>query len=65
MGNLYQMDSSSAEVARLFKAMSGSAINAPTEIYSGYPGLVVYAPPSQTFSLVRRDSRACHSFIRL
>jgi putative SOS response-associated peptidase YedK len=41
MCNLYRMDKSSAEVARLFKAMDGSNSNAPAEIYPGYPGLVV------------------------
>jgi putative SOS response-associated peptidase YedK len=41
MCNLYRMDRSAAEVARLFKAMSGSSSNAPIEIYPGYPGLVV------------------------
>jgi putative SOS response-associated peptidase YedK len=35
------MDSSTAEVARLFKAMIGSSSNAPAEIYPGYPGLVI------------------------
>jgi len=41
MCNLYRMDRSSAEVARLFRAMEGSASNAPAEIYPGYPGLVI------------------------
>jgi hypothetical protein len=37
------MDSSSAEVARPFKAMIGNSSNAPDEIYPGYPGLIVAA----------------------
>ena len=41
MCNLYKMDKSAAEVARLFNAVEAGASNAPTEIYPGYPGLVV------------------------
>src|SRR5690606_32762006 len=41
MCNLYKMDKSAAEVARLFGAVEAGASNAPTEIVPGYPGLVV------------------------
>jgi putative SOS response-associated peptidase YedK len=41
MCNLYRMSASSTEVARLFKTPIGANSNAPTEIYPGYPGLVV------------------------
>jgi len=43
MCNLYRMDSSSAEVARLLKATIGSGSNMLVEIYPGYPRLVIAA----------------------
>lgn len=41
MCNLYRMTKTTAEVANLFNAVELGASNAPTEIYPGYPGLVV------------------------
>jgi len=41
MCNLYKMDRSAAEVARLFNGVETVNTNAPAEIYPGYPGLVV------------------------
>ena len=39
--NLYKMDKSAAEVARLFNAVSAEPGNAGAEVYPGYPGYVV------------------------
>jgi putative SOS response-associated peptidase YedK len=41
MCNLYRMTKATDEVARLFNAKAGSIGNAATEVYPGYPGLVV------------------------
>jgi putative SOS response-associated peptidase YedK len=41
MCNLYRLDKSAGEVAKLFKGMEGGSSHAPVEIYPGYPGLVV------------------------
>ena len=41
MCNLYKMDKSAAEVARLFNAVSAEPGNARPEVYPGYPGYVV------------------------
>lgn len=41
MCNLCRMDTSAAEVARLFRAGTAQIGNAAAEIYPGYPGLVV------------------------
>ena len=43
MCNLYKMDKSTAEVARLFNVEAPQSSNVPAEIYPGYPGLVVAA----------------------
>ena len=40
MCNLYKMDKSAAEVARLFNVIEIGTSNAPAEIFPGYPGLV-------------------------
>lgn len=39
--NLYKLNQTQAEVARLFEASEGAASNAREEVYPGYPGLVV------------------------
>lgn len=41
MCNLYKMDTSASEVAKLFGAAVVEGSNAPAEIYPGYPGMVV------------------------
>ena len=41
MCNLYRMTKSTAEVANLFKGMVGSVGNFASEVYPGYPGLVL------------------------
>ena len=41
MCNLYRMTKATAEVANLFNAKLGSVGNFATEVYPGYPGLVV------------------------
>ena len=41
MCNLYRMTKAHQEVARLFNAELGSVGNAATEVYPGYPGLVM------------------------
>jgi putative SOS response-associated peptidase YedK len=41
MCNLYRMTKATAEVANLFKATHGSVGNFASEVYPGYPGLVV------------------------
>ena len=41
MCNLYRMTKATAEVANLFKAAHGSVGNFASEVYPGYPGLVV------------------------
>ena len=41
MCNLYRMTKATAEVANLFRATHGSIGNFATEVYPGYPGLVV------------------------
>ena len=41
MCNLYKMTKATDEVARLFDVKGGSVGNAATEVYPGYPGLVV------------------------
>jgi putative SOS response-associated peptidase YedK len=41
--NLYKMDKSAAEVARLFNGVEGSVGNVGGEVYPGYPGLVMAA----------------------
>ena len=41
MCNLYRMSKAPDEVARMFNATIGSVGNAGTEVYPGYPGLVV------------------------
>jgi len=41
MCNLYRMTKATAEVANLFNAKVGSVGNFVTEVYPGYPGLVV------------------------
>jgi putative SOS response-associated peptidase YedK len=43
MANLYRMTKATAEVANWFDAKLGSVGNAATEIYPGYPGLVLAA----------------------
>jgi putative SOS response-associated peptidase YedK len=43
MCNLYRMTKATAEVANWFDAKLGSVGNATTEIYPGYPGLVLAA----------------------
>jgi putative SOS response-associated peptidase YedK len=43
MCNLYRMTKATAEVANWFDAKLGSVGNAATEIYPGYPGLVLAA----------------------
>jgi len=40
MCNLYRMDNSAAEVARLFGVEAPAGSNIGTEVYPGYPGLV-------------------------
>ena len=41
MCNLYRMTKATAEVANLFSAKVGSVGNFATEVYPGYPGLVI------------------------
>lgn len=41
MCNLYRMDKSAAEVARLFGVPADPGVNFAAELYPGYPGLVV------------------------
>lgn len=40
MCNLYRMDQSAAEIAKLFNTAAPQSLNVSTEIYPGYPGLV-------------------------
>lgn len=44
MCNLYRMTKATAEVANLFNAKLGSIGNFATQVYPGYPGLVVAKP---------------------
>lgn len=41
MCNLYRMSAGVAEIARMFGASAAEGMNVATEIYPGYPGLVV------------------------
>ena len=65
MCNLYRMTRNADEVAHLFDALAEIGGNAPSDIYPGYPGLVVVGAPAKLsvrtmtwgFPLARTDAR--------